>query len=43
MITYYQELLNECIDIQEHKNIHKIMLLTLAEMQNKIKNLKGGK
>lgn len=42
MIKYYQELLNECIDLAEHKNIHKFMLLTLAEMQNKLNNLKGG-
>ena len=42
MIIYYQELLNECIDITEHKNSYKNMLLTLAEMQNKLKNLKGG-
>ncbi len=25
MITYYQELLNECIDIQEHNRILKIL------------------
>lgn len=40
MIEYYQELLNECIDIAEHKRTHKIMLLTLAEMQDKFKNRK---
>lgn len=33
MIKYYQELLNECIDIQEWKDIHKNMLLTLEKIK----------
>lgn len=36
MIKYYQELLNECIDIQEHNRILKI----LKEIK---KVMKGGK
>lgn len=36
MIKYYQELLNECIDIQEHNRILKI----LKEIK---KLMKGGK
>lgn len=43
MIKYYQELLNECIDIVENKKSHKSMLLTLATMKYKLKNLKGVK
>lgn len=43
MIKYYQELLNECIDIAECKKKHKKMLLTLETMKNKIQNLKGVK
>lgn len=43
MVKYYQELLNECIDIAEWKEKHKVMLLTLAKMKNKLKELKGGK
>ena len=36
MISYYQELLNECIDIQEHKRVFNVL--------NKINKLmKGGK
>ena len=35
MLKYYQELLNECIDLSEHKKKHKEMKSTL----NKIKNL----
>ena len=42
MIKYYQELLNECIDISEWKDKHKKMLLTLFKMKYKLKNLKGG-
>lgn len=42
MITYYQELLNECIDIQAHKETYKNMLLTLETMKNNLKELKGG-
>lgn len=41
MIKYYQELLNECIDLTEHKNIYKSMLFTLATMKYKFKSLKG--
>lgn len=37
MIKYYQELLNECIDIAEWKEKHKEMLLTLEIMKNKLK------
>lgn len=33
MINHYQELLNECIDIQEHKRILKIF----KEMNNLMK------
>ena len=33
MLKYYQELLNECIDLSEHKKKHKEMKSTL----NKIK------
>lgn len=43
MIAYYQELLNECIDLTENKDLHKTMLLTLEIMKNKLKSLKGGK
>lgn len=43
MIKYYQELLNECIDLTENKNTLKTMLLTLETMKNKLNNLKGGK
>ena len=42
MINYYQELLNECIDIAEWKEKHKKMLLTLFKMNYKLKSLKGG-
>ena len=42
-MKYYQEYLNECIDIQKHKEIHKKMLLVLAEMRNNLKILKGVK
>lgn len=33
MIKQYQELLNECIDIQEWKDKHKNMLSTLERMK----------
>ena len=42
MIKYYQELLNECIDLSEKKQLHKDMLSTLETMKDKLKNLKGG-
>ena len=42
MINYYQELLNECIDIAEWKDKYKKMLLTLFKMNYKLKSLKGG-
>ena len=42
MISYYQELLNECIDIKEWKRKHKNMLLTLFKMNYKLNCLKGG-
>ena len=41
MINYYQELLNECIDISEWKDKHAKMLLTLFKMNYKLKSLKG--
>ena len=40
MINYYQELLNECIDIKYWKNKHKNMLLTLFKMSYRLKKLK---
>lgn len=43
MIQYYQELLNECIDIAEAKTKYKNMLLTLLKMKYRLKRLKGGK
>lgn len=43
MIRYYQELLNECIDLTENKRTHKSMLLTLETMKNKMQSLKGVK
>lgn len=42
MIKYYQELLNECIDLTTWKAKHMDMLATLETMQYKLKNLKGG-
>ena len=41
-MKFYQELLNECIDISEWKKKHKQMLVTLFKMQYRLKNLKGG-
>lgn len=38
MITYYQELLNECIDIQEHNRILKILKQIKEVMKGKQKN-----
>ena len=43
MTKYYQELLNECIDLTENKRVHKHMLSTLATMKYKLRTLKGGK
>ena len=43
MIKYYQELLNECINLNENKQIHKEMLSTLKTMKDKLNQLKGGK
>ena len=42
MIRYYQEILNECIDLTEWKEKHKTMLSTLETMKDKLSNLKGG-
>lgn len=42
MIKYYQELLNECIDLSENKQLHKDMLSTLETMKDKLNQLKGG-
>ncbi len=42
MIKYYQELLNECIDLFENKQLYKDMLSTLATMKYKLNQLKGG-
>ena len=39
MIKYYQELLNECIDLKIWKEKHKQMLSTLETMKNKLKSL----
>lgn len=41
-MNYYQEFLNELIDLRNHKEIHKKMLLVLAEMRNNLKILKKG-
>ncbi len=43
MIRYYQELLNEFIDLTENKRTRKSMLFTLETMKNKMQSLKGGK
>lgn len=43
MINYYQELLNESIDLTEWKEKHNHMLSTLEIMKDKLKNLKGVK
>ena len=40
MIKYYQELLNECIDLTENKKLQKDMLSTLKIMKNKLKGLR---
>ena len=40
MIKYYQELLNECIDLTENKKLQKDMLSTLDIMKNKLKGLR---
>ncbi len=42
MIKYYQELLNECIDLSEWIQKHQQMLSTLETMKYKLKKLKGG-
>ena len=36
MITYYQELLNECIDIQEHKKILKLLRKMKEEVSKNV-------
>ena len=41
MIKYYQELLNECIDLTENKKLQKDMLSTLEIMKNKLKGLRS--
>lgn len=44
MIQYYQELLNECIDIQEHNkilHIYKEILKTLKGVNNYGKSVTG--
>lgn len=41
-MKYYQELLNECIDIREHKETLKKMQLDLIEMKANL-NILGGK
>ena len=43
MIKYYQELLNECMDLNQNKQIHKEMLSILETMKDKLNQLKGGK
>ena len=39
MIRYYQELLNECIDLIGWKKVHKDMLSTLEVMKDKLNQL----
>ena len=41
MLKYYQELLNECIDLSEHKKKHKEMKSTLNKIKNLIKRNKN--
>ena len=41
MIKYYQELLNECIDLTENKQLHNDMLSVLETMKDKLNQLKG--
>ena len=41
MIKYYQELLNECIDLTENKQLHSDMLSALETMKDKLNQLKG--
>lgn len=41
MIKYYQELLNECIDLTQNNQLYVNMLSTLKIMKDKLKNLKG--
>ena len=41
MLKYYQELLNECIDLSEHKKKHKEMKSTLNKIKNLIFRIKG--
>lgn len=41
MIKYYQELLNECIDLAKNKRLQKEMLSTLKVMKNNLISLKG--
>lgn len=41
MLKYYQELLNECIDLSEHKKKHKEMKSTLNKIKNLIFRMKG--
>ncbi len=42
-MSRYQELLNECIDLEQNKQLHKDMVSTLIIMKNNLKILKGGK
>ncbi len=39
MIKYYQELVNECIDLTDNMQLYKNMLLTLNTMKNKLKKI----
>ena len=41
MLKYYQELLNECIVLSEHKKKHKEMKSTLNKIKNLIFRMKG--
>ena len=41
MIQYYQELLNECLDLKRGKELHKNMKSILNKMKNNLKKLKG--
>ena len=41
MLKYYQELLNECIDLSEHKKKHKEMKSTLNKIKNLTSKMKG--
>ena len=39
MINYYQEILNECIDLEEHRRILKILKAIKDKMKGEKKNV----